>query len=59
MMSLARYFALFGMLVWLGGCGADDSATDAQSKASGADATASHRPTKLTIGVSSMGTAEA
>ena len=55
MTNLARLFALFGVLVWLGGCGPDESATNAQSKAPGAVA---QKPTKLTIGVSSLGTAE-
>jgi ABC-type transport system substrate-binding protein len=46
MMSLARFLALLGALVWLGACGPDERATNAKTD-------------KLTVGVSSLGTAEA
>jgi peptide/nickel transport system substrate-binding protein len=57
--SLARIFVLLGTLVWLGGCGPDESATGTPPKAPEAAARTSQRPAKLTVGVSSLGTAEA
>jgi peptide/nickel transport system substrate-binding protein len=55
----ARIFALLGMLIWLGGCGPDESATGVAPNAPEAAGRTSQKPTKLTVGVSSLGTAEA